>query len=383
MAAPQIPNLNTLRTGGGRGRGRGRGLVPIDGPASSNSDAEKAARDAIVQQTDSDASVSRLSAVQLGYLEDPFAELFVPSKSQRRYPIINRGTYVRTRGIDNLVDHFLSDHLTTKKQIVSLGAGSDTRFFRIMQRGYAGLYSHEPNLRTNLAYHEFDFPENVAKKKDVICRTPILCGLIGTPFFSVGDGVDGPNYHLHAIDLRSLDAEAPTPQALHDIDPSLPTLLISECCLVYLEPVLADKAVRYFTQHLFSPTTPIGMILYEPIHPNDAFGKVMVANLADRGIVMQTLRKYGSLDAQAARTKAYGFDDSGGSDVNELWQQGVDEQEKARVARLEMVDEIEEWELLAGHYCVVWAWRDGGDNTHVWDGWKRLGMQTRTRSDAG
>lgn len=352
-------------------RGRGRGSNILDDPAAPSQEGRDAARDTLVQQTDLDASVSRLSAVEVGYMHDPFAKLFVTSESQRRFPIINRGTYVRTEAIDNLVDHFLYNCVSSKKQIVSLGAGSDTRFFRLMQKDHAGSSDHESGLlRDSLIYHEIDFSENVVRKKDVICRSSMLCELIGIPSPTSEDGVDTPNYHLHALDLRTLNPEAPVPQALSNVDPSLPTLLISECCLVYLEPALADKAVQYFTRFLFPPPTPFGMILYEPIHPNDAFGKVMVSNLASRGIVLQTLRKYGSLEAQAARMRAYGFDNSEGSDMNKLWQKGVDEEEKLRVSRLEMVDEIEEWELLAAHYCVVSAWRDG-ENSNIWDGWKR------------
>ena len=89
MAAPSIPNLNSLR--GGRGRGRGRGLSSLGGPSTRTPEAEKARNDQIVQQTDEDASLSRLSAVNAGYLEDPFARLFVTSEVQRRFPIINRG----------------------------------------------------------------------------------------------------------------------------------------------------------------------------------------------------------------------------------------------------------------------------------------------------
>lgn len=90
MSASQIPNLNSLRSsrGGTRGRGRGRGAVEDEGSRESES---AAAKDRIVQQTDSDASVSRLSAVKLGYLEDPYSELFVPENKERRFPIINRG----------------------------------------------------------------------------------------------------------------------------------------------------------------------------------------------------------------------------------------------------------------------------------------------------
>ena len=382
MAAPQIPNLNIFRTGGGRGRGRGRAQVSHDGSSAPSSEEETRARDEVVQRTDIDASVSRLSAVELGYLEDPFAKLFVSSESQRRFPIINRGTYVRTRAIDKLIDFFLSDVLSTKKQIISLGAGSDTRFFRIMQRDYPDLYGHEPNLRTNLIYHEFDFPDNTAKKKAVIDRTSILCGIVGTPYYGHDKGLDGPNYHLHPVDLRKLDKEAAIPDVFRNIDTTLPTVIISECCLVYLDPALADKAARYFTRFLFPQSTAVGMILYEPINPNDAFGKVMVSNLAGRGIVLQTLQKYGSLEAQAARMKAYGFDDSGGADVNGLWKKDVDEDEKLRVAGLEMVDEVEEWELLAGHYCVIWGWR-GDANEAMWDGWKQFEKDMKLRTVAG
>lgn len=85
MAAPQIPNLNTLRAvHGGRPSRRGR---------SAATEEERAVSDKIIQGTDQDASVSRLSAVEVGYLSDPFARLFVPSENGRvrRYPIINRG----------------------------------------------------------------------------------------------------------------------------------------------------------------------------------------------------------------------------------------------------------------------------------------------------
>lgn len=93
MSAPQIPNLNTLRRGGGRGRLRGRGGVGT-GTAGEERHGLRgiAAQDRVVQGTDNDASVSRLSAVEIGYLEDPFAKALTPPGSEtRRLPIINRG----------------------------------------------------------------------------------------------------------------------------------------------------------------------------------------------------------------------------------------------------------------------------------------------------
>lgn len=90
MAAPNIPDLNILRNARGAGCGRGRGSNGLSNAGSSEE--ERVAKDRIVQQTDQDASISRLSAVELGYLHDPFAKYFVSGASQRRFPIINRGT---------------------------------------------------------------------------------------------------------------------------------------------------------------------------------------------------------------------------------------------------------------------------------------------------
>jgi [phosphatase 2A protein]-leucine-carboxy methyltransferase len=97
MSASQIPNLLSLRGGprsrGGRGRGRGRSAGDPDhgipGGAARNR------KDLDIQSTDTDAAVSRLSAVSLGYLDDPYAQLFVNGIGSRRLPIINRGSLHR------------------------------------------------------------------------------------------------------------------------------------------------------------------------------------------------------------------------------------------------------------------------------------------------
>ncbi|KAL8761131.1 MAG: hypothetical protein Q9184_002731, partial [Pyrenodesmia sp. 2 TL-2023] len=329
MAAPQIPNLNTLRRGPGRPLGRGRGAPPL------NDKEDQAVKDKVVQQTDQDASVSRLSAVEVGYLDDPFAKLFVAGSGQRRFPIINRGTYVRTTAIDNLVDTFLSSPCSfPRKQIISLGAGSDTRFFR--------LRSKNPPFYP-FTYHELDFPSNTVQKISTITRSPVLRSLIPGEIALSEDltSLSNPCYSVISFDLRTLlnTSASAVPPAISHIDTSLPTLLISECCLIYLTPAHADSTIAFFAQRLFPPTTPLALILYEPINPHTPFGQVMVSNLAARGIVLQTLKKYGSLEAQRERLKVYGFQEGQRvRTVDELWE-GVSEREKERVAGLEMVDE--------------------------------------------
>lgn len=94
MPAPSIPNLLTLRGSRGgsgpRGRARGRG-----GSLQSTATGPMPSHDTVIQGTDTDAAVSRMSAVDLGYLGDPYARFFVQAPelgaAVRRLPIINRG----------------------------------------------------------------------------------------------------------------------------------------------------------------------------------------------------------------------------------------------------------------------------------------------------
>ncbi|BCS18450.1 protein C-terminal leucine carboxyl O-methyltransferase ppm1 [Aspergillus puulaauensis] len=387
MSASQIPNLNTLRRGAGRGRLRGRGGHEGSGPGSRSG----SQKDRVVQGTDNDASVSRLSAVGLGYLEDPFARaLTPPGQETRRLPIINRGTYVRTTAIDQLVARFLGltadsdpEWKNKRKQIISLGAGSDTRVFRLL--------SLRPAL--DLVYHEIDFAVNNAAKIKAIRGTPLLQRALGRPeevdISDGGDELHSPAYHIHAVDLRTLAREgeadnntSPVQDQGHRlkelVDPTLPTLLLSECCLVYLAPDEAAGVVRYFTHTLFpasdEKTEALALVIYEPIRPDDAFGRTMVANLATRGIQLQTLHKYASLEAQRHRLREQGFDGGqAAADIDFLWERWVAEEEKDRVAALEMLDEMEEWRLLAQHYCIAWGWRDGSTR---FNGWRELEQQS-------
>ena len=248
-----------------------------------------------------------------------------------------------------------------------------------------------------MVYHEIDFPANTAAKVKAIRSSAVLQRGLGSNNDDVrisetGDALHSPGYHIHPLDLRELSRQAQfslpsassravaetTPSSnsshlLQNVDSNLPTLLISECCLIYLSPQEADNVVQYFTKILF-PSTPLGLIIYEPIRPDDPFGRTMVANLATRGIHLQTLSKYATLDAQRARLREQGLDTGqAAADIDFLWERWVSEAEKERVAGLEMLDEMEEWRLLAGHYCITWGWRSHGPGGGYWEDLERQG----------
>jgi [phosphatase 2A protein]-leucine-carboxy methyltransferase len=108
-------------------------------PTTKNADSDP---DAPTRATDNDAAIARLSAVRKGYLADPYIAALIPRAhlQQPRPPLINIGTYLRTRAIDLLLDDWFRLTGQHKVQIVSLGAGSDTRFWRLAVRFFPPLF---------------------------------------------------------------------------------------------------------------------------------------------------------------------------------------------------------------------------------------------------
>lgn len=371
--------MNPLRLPGPSRLGRPR--------TEDNKDSTPEAKDRVVQQTDQDASQSRLSAVETGYLHDPFARVFVNGGVQRKLPLINRGqyrstnllpqcafplttasgTYVRTTAIDKLVDRFVNSS-SQAKQIVSLGAGSDTRYFRIK--------TTNPTAASSLIYHELDFTAVTSRKIASLSKgePSLIASLLSDPELVIdtsAGSLKSQKYFIHPIDLRNIHPGCVLPVG---IDKSLPTLFISECCLIYLAPTEADNILKWTTQDF---TSSVGLVLYEPIGGEDAFGKVMIQNLAARGIVLKTLKKYSSLERQKERLRLLGFSQGqGAADVEFIHDFWASSDERERIAKLEMLDEMEEWQLLARHYCVAWGWR-GGDGFSGWEG--ELPVQTYSK----
>ncbi|KAI0159706.1 leucine carboxyl methyltransferase [Xylariaceae sp. FL1272] len=357
MPAPSIPNLLSLRGSRGgsgtRGRTRGRGGAPA-------ASASAPSHDAVIQGTDTDAAVSRMSAVDLGYIQDRYAQYFVPTSGTgdhvRRLPIINRGTYTRTTAINRLVDIFLDATEGQKRQIISLGAGTDTRVFRLFSE----------TGRSKLIYHELDFPAITDNKFRLVSSVPALRRIILSSNVAAesrhwrGDNLPTENqYWGHYLDLRDVLKADFTD--LEGVQTDIPTLLISECCLCYLETSEATSVIKYFTDRISS----LSLVLYEPVHPDDPFGQQMVSNLASRHIRMPTLQDYRDIKQQESRLRASGFVSACSSTIEDIWRNWIPTEEKERLDALEGLDEVEEWDLLARHYCVSWGWR-GMDI----DGWK-------------
>jgi len=93
-----------------------------------------------------------------------------------------------------------------------------------------------------------------------------------------------PTYHLLPADLRlspsiTLDSLLASPTTGLILSPSLPTLLLFECVLVYMSPAHSSALLRWFVDYFSKPGVALGSIVYEMFGLEDAFGRVMLNNL--------------------------------------------------------------------------------------------------------
>jgi len=257
------------------------------------------------------------------------------------------------------MDQFLSSDPGSDKQIVSFGAGYDTNFFR--------LYAHQQADASHKApkkFFEVDFPHVVKHKTKLIQQSPKLTSCIEGLTIANDGGISGVNYSLSAADLHKLE-QVEAALVLSGISPSLPTLFLSECVLIYVSPDRSAELIKW-TSTFFQK----GMfILYEQIKPFDALGQVMLRHLEDRGVPLTSITKYPDLGSQKKRFLELGYTHVDAKDMNDIFNSLIGPAENQRLAKIEIFDEFEEWVLIQSHYCILVATFDRESTTKgIWAG---------------
>ncbi|KAJ7902865.1 S-adenosyl-L-methionine-dependent methyltransferase [Mycena olivaceomarginata] len=343
--------------------------------------------DSSIRQTDTDAALARFSAVQKGYLQDPYIKPFVPRSHLQppRPPLINIGTFVRATAIDDLVFQWLqnSTNQGTRCQIVSLGAGSDTRFWRI------ATGAHKDALA---AYVELDFQEITTKKAMAIRKSKELSAVLGSPADVAvahgGTGLTSPTYHLIAADLRLPPADTLARLLAAEgspiLSPTLPTLLLFECVLVYMSPAASSAVLQWFRDY-FAPagSAVLGSIVYEMFRLQDSFGRVMVENLKARQVSLPGAAPYPDAASLPGRFLNLGFTAAHALTLKEIRKSYIPPAELERISHLELVDELEELDLVLEHYAITWGLfvPPSAAGSAAADGWSQWGLSAKKVSE--
>ncbi|KAM9202776.1 tRNA wybutosine-synthesizing protein 4 [Dugong dugon] len=299
-----------------------------------------------VQNTNDSSALSKSSLAARGYVHDAFAALLVPGTA-RRAPLIHRGYYVRARAVRHCVRAFLEQTCALPgaplAQIVSLGAGSDSLYFRLKTAGRL----------TRAAVWEVDFPDVARRKAEKIRDTPELCALTGP--LQKGDRASALlfeclDYRILGLDLRQLQ-RLDEALAAAGLEAAAPTLLLAEAVLTYLEPesaaALIAWAARRFPNALF--------VIYEQMKPCDAFGQFMQQHFRQLNSPLHGLDSFPDVEAQRRRFLQAGWTACSAMDMNEFYRRFLPAEERQRIENLEPFDEFEEWHLKCAHYFILAA----------------------------
>ncbi|NWW97331.1 TYW4 protein, partial [Caloenas nicobarica] len=295
-----------------------------------------------VQGTGGSSAVSKCSAAARGYVQDRFLRLLV-GRQRRRAPLVHRGYYIRARAVDHCAQDFLlKTQSHPRTQILSLGAGFDSLYFRLKDMG----------LLHHAVVYEVDFPNVACQKAALIKRTKELSALAGdTGGEELGViAFSGEDYKLLGMDLSEL-SELERALEGAGLDNEIPTLFIAEVVLTYMEYSRSDALIQWAADH-FSQAC---FVLYEQMHPQDPFGRVMQQHFSQLNSALRSLAQYPDCEAQQRRFFEKGWTECSVMDMNEFFTHCTPQDEQQRVQALEPFDEYEEWHLKCSHYFVLTA----------------------------
>lgn len=157
--------------------------------------------------------------------------------------------------------------------IVSLGAGYDTTYWWLRE-----TLGEEATTSAKLDFIEVDFDDVVRKKIKTINKNECLRNLLKTFIEDKGsdeisitdDQVLAPSYKLISSDIRD-EAIVKAKLTKMGVDPSLPTLVLTECLMIYLKGKESMAAFQYL-RDFFGAKGDLVFLNYEMVNPTDKFG---------------------------------------------------------------------------------------------------------------
>ncbi|MES1907437.1 MAG: hypothetical protein MHM6MM_000552 [Cercozoa sp. M6MM] len=306
------------------------------------SDVSETSPPGVVQNTANDALLCKVSCAAKGYIDDPFIQHLARQKAKRA-PVINRGYFVRVAAFERLCCEFI-ESTNSPTQIVSLGAGLDSLYFRLARK-------YSKTSKRMFRMFEIDFARMTQHKVSLLTAQDASGSALRehlTDRVEFGqDSVRDERYRLCAGDLAQFEQ---CKQALLDagLDTSLPTLFLSECVFIYMQVEHSRKWLEFA-----GSMDESAIAIYEQILPETPFGRTMRENLRQqRGIELPSYLAFPTLVSQQQRLRDAGFQHVHARDMNSVSSDYLPAELTRHAATREIFDEFEEFHLFQQHYMI-------------------------------
>lgn len=192
-----------------------------------------------------------------------------------------------------------------------------------------------------------------------------------------GRALHSPQYHLLSADLRKPPSEAlaalvgadPTTEQAPLLSPSAPTLVLFECVLAYMSPAQSSSLLRWLVEYHSGGGGVVGCVVYEMFKLNDAFGRVMLANLLSRNVSLPGVAPFVTIEDLQRRFTDAGFTAARALTLQEIRKSYIEDSELKRISTLEFLDETEELDLVLDHYAISWGLYLPPDHVGFWNHW--------------
>lgn len=286
-----------------------------------------------LQKTAHDACSRKVHCVAKKYLDDPFVSFFARDTTIVNSPLMNRGTWLRTKAIEKSVQSFAAAAGGVPIQIISFGAGVDTLYFRLKK-------DHGADVSLS-KYVELDLPDLVAEKERIIKRNAIF------------HEYQGEDYTLLPCDLRQPSSVCALLK--EHVKPGIPTIILAEMVFVYIEETITTELLKLTVNDVLGGTScSIELITYDAMQPNDRFGQMMIENLSSIGVHLKGIRDLPTPADHEKRALDVGFATAKCKSMKQLYLT-VPRDTMMWLNKLEMIDDWDEWNLVHEHYCFLVA----------------------------
>lgn len=251
-----------------------------------------------VQGTNDNSILSKHAMTNAGYITDKFLQAFTLKKAPRRSPLINRGYYIRSQAIDSIISQFVQE--PGPKQIISLGAGFDTTFFKLSSQSQLAPFMQ------HVQYVEMDFPEVALRKQSLMERDEHCSSYLKPRIASQHSSINlcTPNYCLIGVDLAKLSIVKEVLFSHVNLSASCPTLFLSECVMTYMDTKISSDLIQFakieFPESVF--------VTYEQVEPHNAYGQFMQAHFDKLNSSLKGINTFTNKAKQEERYETCGYD---------------------------------------------------------------------------